>query len=444
MTHAHCVGLSGVSFRTLGNKGFYRTWLGHHAAVSGPEADMSAFVTFEQDLQDALSHLYDPVYRPSALLRQILGGEFQQGMKGVRAMILQAVEDLKPESNVPDTARAKRVYGILFHKYVQNLSQEETAERLGITSRHLRREQPEVIRALALYLWEKGSAAALSSSAEDRPGDGRTDLQQMEWRTQVKEELASLTESAPSTVASVVEVVEAVVTLESALADRHDVQLESHVQVGLVATIHPSALRQVLITAVGQLIRWMSAGSIVIQSDRHGQKIVLRVIGEPVDVAHVPDSGFITEILDAQDGSVEVDVTGRRVSFVIEVCAAEQTILVVDDNMDLAHLYRRYAMGTPFNIVHLAQGQRVLEVVEAYRPAAIVLDVMLPDIDGWLLLSQLHERPSTRNIPVVVCSVVREEELARALGAQCYLQKPVQRQQFIQALRQALDQAEAA
>ena len=80
----------------------------------------------------------------------------------------------------------------------------------------------------------------------------------------------------------------------------------------------------------------------------------------------------------------------------------------------------------------------MLGTVEACAPSIIVLDVMLPDMDGWELLAHLHEHPPTRSIPILVCSVVREEELALALGAKLYLSKPVRRQQFIQALDQAL------
>jgi CheY-like chemotaxis protein len=427
--------------------------------MSGHQADMSTYLVFEQELQDALAHLYDPAYRPSAFLRDVLKCDTQQGIHGVRRAIVQAIEDLKPESDVPDNARVKRIYGALNLKYVHNLSQEETSERLGITARHLRREQPEAIHALALYLWEKHSNAEsekpLAESAEDVAG----------WRSQVKEEIASLQESAPNVNTNVAEVVENVIRLEEALVAQRNVRIEFAVQRGLIAAIHPVVLQQVLITAIGQLARSIFEGQIVVRTDQAGATVRLIISGqplinvpptdvgqstlqvetlaEPADVAHdalLPlDASFISEILNGQTGSVSLCVTGERAEFMIDLRAAAQTILVVDDNVDLGHLYRRYAMGTRFNIVHVAQGKRALEMVQIYKPAIIVLDVMLPDIDGWLLLSQLREHPLTREIPIVVCSVVREEELARSLGARDYLQKPVQRQAFIQALNQALD-----
>jgi CheY-like chemotaxis protein len=447
---------TGVSFSASIGKGFHRTQEGHAKDMSGHETDMNTYPVFEQELQDALAHLYDPAYRPSAFLRSVLNCDTQQGLHGIRRVIIQAIEDLKPEDSVPDNARVKRIYCALNFKYVQNLSQEETSERLGITARHLRREQPEAIHALALYLWERYTNIHHDTQLHE---DGEEPLG---WRSQVKEEIASLQESAPNTNTNVLEVVESAIHLESAITAQHHVRIESAVQPGLVAAIHPVVLQQVLITAISQLARSISEGQIIIRTDQVGATVRLFISGQPLadwqpaeetqaSESQAPDwadrrpldASFISAILNGQTGSVSLNVSDERAEFLVELRAAAQTILVVDDNVDLGHLYRRYAMGTRFNVVHCMQGQRVMEMVEVYKPAVIVLDVMLPDIDGWLLLSQLREHPQTRDIPIIVCSVVREEELARSLGARAYLQKPIQRLAFIQALDQVLHPAGA-
>jgi CheY-like chemotaxis protein len=100
-------------------------------------------------------------------------------------------------------------------------------------------------------------------------------------------------------------------------------------------------------------------------------------------------------------------------------------------------------VGTRYHIKHVPEGGRVFEAVRAFSPDIIVLDVMLPDADGWEVLAHLHEHSATRFVPVIVCSVVREEELALALGAALYLSKPIQRDQFIEALDQVVRQVEA-
>jgi len=62
------------------------------------------------------------------------------------------------------------------------------------------------------------------------------------------------------------------------------------------------------------------------------------------------------------------------------------------------------------------------------------LDVLMPNLDGWELLASLRQSPLTGTIPVIVCSVIRREELAHTLGAAAHLSKPVKDQQFLEAL----------
>ena len=117
-------------------------------------------------------------------------------------------------------------------------------------------------------------------------------------------------------------------------------------------------------------------------------------------------------------------------------------VLVVDDNPDMVRFFQRATEGTHYWTMHLQQGKDLFDRVAVEPPDIIVLDVMLPDIDGWELLIRLHEDLETRAIPVIVCSVIREEELALSLGAAAYLPKPVRRRAFIQALDRVLPQTQ--
>jgi CheY-like chemotaxis protein len=231
-----------------------------------------------------------------------------------------------------------------------------------------------------------------------------------------------------------------------ALTARHGIGLQvEHVQPKTVAAIHPTVLRQILIAAIGQLSQHMSSGEIRLGAEREAKHIKITITGQPASIVPVTDAYVMREIVAAQGGSVEVGLANSdRVSFWVKLPAVDRAVLVVDDNADLVHVYRRYVTGTKYYIVHVAQGQRVLETAEALSPDVIVLDVMLPDVDGWELLANLHQHPATRSIPVVVCSVLSEEDLALALGAALYLSKPVHRDEFLRALDEAFTQASTA
>ena len=67
-------------------------------------------------------------------------------------------------------------------------------------------------------------------------------------------------------------------------------------------------------------------------------------------------------------------------------------------------------------------------------PAAITLDIMMPNQDGWEILQALKSDPATRSIPVIICSVLEDPELAHSLGAAAYLQKPISQAALLDVL----------
>ena len=418
--------------------------------MSGHRPDTGPSAAFDGCVRDALAHLYDPAYRPPDLLQQIMGCDSPPGPEAVQAALIRAIEKLKPAPTVPPTARSRRIYDILTYRYVANLTQEETAERVGITARHLRREQSEAAHVLALRLWEQrevvaGLSERLSEEEKLSPAEVPSSAQLPDWLSQVREELLSLRKSAPGAVADVGGAMHRAVELGSTLTSSHGISLQvGRVRSHLVAAIHPAALQQILIAAIRQLTQHTSSGQITLHAERGEGEVRITTTGRPAITDVLPDGSLMREILAAHSGSLEIRAEGDSISFWVRLPSVDRAVLVVDDNVDMVHLYRRYVVGTRYRIVHTAQGRNLLETVEASAPDIIILDVMLPDVDGWELLATLHEYLATRCIPVVVCSVVREEDLALALGAALYLPKPVQREEFIGALDRVLTQASAS
>jgi len=261
----------------------------------------------------------------------------------------------------------------------------------------------------------------------------------------VKLEVASLERSAPGSVADVSIVIHRVAELAQTLASKHGVRIKlGSLPPTLTATIHPSALDQVLLSALMGLVREVSGGEISFCAREEGGFIIADMTCSPSTLTELPNDYLARELLGPEGGSMEFTRDGDGIVLRVTLPALRKArVLVVDDNADLVHFYRRYATSTRYQIVHLTEGERVLEEVEACPPEIIVLDVMLPDIDGWELLTHIHEHPKGRSIPIIVCSVVREEELALSLGAASYVAKPVRRQQFLEALDRALSQAAA-
>jgi CheY-like chemotaxis protein len=141
--------------------------------------------------------------------------------------------------------------------------------------------------------------------------------------------------------------------------------------------------------------------------------------------------------VDPSDNSVLTGASERHDLLSIRIVvpfARQWTVLVIDDNEDALHLLKRYLVDTPYRFVGALDAQRGLELAKDKTPDLIVLDVMMPQTDGWTLLGALREHPTTRGIPLIVCTILTEKDLAYALGAADFIRKPVSRTELLSVL----------
>jgi signal transduction histidine kinase/DNA-binding response OmpR family regulator len=109
-------------------------------------------------------------------------------------------------------------------------------------------------------------------------------------------------------------------------------------------------------------------------------------------------------------------------------------ILIVEDNPAATELLSRNLERGGFRTVVARTGPEALAVARRLQPVAITLDILLPELDGWEVLTRLKQDPATSSIPVVVVSVVDNPELGMALGALDYFVKPIDGVAFLKSL----------
>jgi CheY-like chemotaxis protein len=109
-------------------------------------------------------------------------------------------------------------------------------------------------------------------------------------------------------------------------------------------------------------------------------------------------------------------------------------ILVIEDDPSAVRLLREYLESAGYRVRVAATGETGLDSAVAHRPAAIVLDVLLPGIDGWEVLRRLKADDRLQDVPVVIVTVVEEREVGLALGAVDYLVKPIHREALLGCL----------
>jgi GAF domain-containing protein/CheY-like chemotaxis protein len=112
----------------------------------------------------------------------------------------------------------------------------------------------------------------------------------------------------------------------------------------------------------------------------------------------------------------------------------QHVILAVDDDRQVINLYERYLTGQGYQVIALTDPNQAVAKAIEIQPYAITLDIMMPNRNGWQILEDLKSDPQTHNIPVIVCSIVDNQDKGFSLGAADYLTKPVLQDDLIQAL----------
>jgi signal transduction histidine kinase/DNA-binding response OmpR family regulator len=111
------------------------------------------------------------------------------------------------------------------------------------------------------------------------------------------------------------------------------------------------------------------------------------------------------------------------------------TVLVIDDDPRVRELLQRFLSKEGFQVASASGGEEGLRLAKHLRPTAITLDVMMPGMDGWAVLTALKADPDLAEIPVIMLTIVDNKNLGYALGAADYLTKPVDRDRLVAILQ---------
>lgn len=405
--------------------------------VDDNEMDEATFASFVTETSRALHCLYDPgALRHNALARLLVPQGEQDRAPALRRALLDGIEALKPDRAAPAHSPGWQAHRVLFHRFAEQFGQETVAQELGLSPRQLRRQEKKAIEILAEYLvvhyklervhlLPDGAAASTPSR---------------------EQELAQLQETLPPEPVEPSALLAAVLKTAAPLMRSLSVGVTVALPAELPCLLVPAPLvRQALLNIViaaahaaacGPASQIVASGSVslgrtCLEINVPGPAVVET---SPVQVENL---AMASELAARAGGQLEFAPLTADTTFRARLLMpAEQSIAVVaiDDNRDTLQLLDRYLTGTCYRFAALADPARAPAMLEAEAPHIIVLDVMLPGIDGWELLGTLRAHPRGHKVPVIVCTILPQETLAAALGAAAFLRKPINRERFLRTL----------
>jgi len=388
---------------------------------------------FARHVRDALGHLYDYTYlqcHPLALLFfPHTPSEGPSRAQRLHRFLLEAVEELSPPQQASFDSHRWRGYRILSGRYVEDQSPQEIMEELAISRRQYFREQRKALQALVSLLWGKvpeSEDGVLSESQAVSAGEDtllRGEIERVMGQQQC---------------IMVDEVLEGALRAVRPLSERKEVAVSCDIAPDL-SSIYAgrTLLRQVFIQSLSRLITSPGVKYVHLKVKQQGRWVIVEGTGASVggERACGPlSTESVRQLVEVLGGEWRSLPGEESIRFALPT-NEPRTLLAIDDNEGLIRLLRRYLAEHNYRVIEASNGMDALRLARELQPDVISLDVMMPSQDGWEVLQRLKSEPATQHIPIIICSVLDDPELAFSLGAACYLKKPISQTDLVEALR---------
>ena len=395
--------------------------------------DSVAGVTPEQ-VHEALLSLYSP----TELAKSELAGslpeaksvtELVQRAQLLRGLLLDAIQALRPANRMAPSPSASRAYDCLKLRYVSGLSVEDVAYELSLSSRQAYRDLRWAEERVADLLSSR-SLAHSAPSSELHPQPQEALVQEAETIAR-KPERVSLVETTRGALSAI-----------SLVAGRHGVTLSYHEpERDVVITSTPGILRQVVTQLLSSVVQSANgAAAIEVQMASTERLATLSInCGQMTKLSRPDLLEAALRVAEAHGIGCQVKLTETAMLLQLAFSIAERyKVLILEDKPGASALYSRYLENTELEPVHLDNPNLAVDAAVSERADAVLLDIMMPETDGWTVLQALKMDPRTKAVPVVICSVIDDRELGFSLGAADYLTKPVSRTDLVDSLRRVV------
>lgn len=381
---------------------------------------------FLEHLRYGLNHLYDPKLLQKSPLIVWFGLEnYVDAVFRLQKVLADSIEQLDNDS--ANTPFQPQILHILKQRYIEQIPQVDLAKQVAMSDRQLRREQNVAIEYLATRLWNR----YINGKTGGTPPK-KTASSDLNWLTTPEEG----TSCDPNYILVVVrDLVDPLVLL-------HSVTIESEIEGPLpLLHMHSTALQQALLNSLSLAVEAGENQTVYLSASQDGEWVEICIsyprIARNSKLGIQEDSvlSLGTQLLDLFSAQISLKCSEEMHQICLRLPVLSRThVLVVDDNKDFLELMQRYTAGTRFKIYSLNPHESLVDHILTFQPALVILDIMMPRMDGWELLRILRSNESTKSIPVIISTILPQESLAMAMGASGFLQKPITQESLMRVL----------
>jgi CheY-like chemotaxis protein/predicted DNA-binding protein (UPF0251 family) len=380
------------------------------------------FEAFVDQVKQALEHLYDFAYLQQHHLARAFDGDGNQSARTagrqLRQELITAIESFKPKAESHFRAPDARLYNILHLNYVENLTIQESSAELGLSERQVYRDLRRGQEMVASVLWNN----RLSVPIPAQEYSVQSEMDRLKLNLVVVD-IGAIFQQAKNAVERLAQQQSVTITVEP--------PPES-----LALSTDSAFAHQIIVSVLSYAIQQAEPGNLIASFEAIQGTIALRLrctAKETAGATAITES-VIAKLANRLHWTISCAQNADHFEIAIRMTSCSATILVIDDNEGWAALLERFLEGHDCMVVHLQSDS--LQRIEELAPSAIILDVMMPEKDGWELLQRLRALPATAHIPILVCTVFNDPQLAYSLGASAFLSKPTSREKILESLKE--------
>jgi CheY-like chemotaxis protein len=395
-------------------------------------------VEFQNQCKDILNHLSDPAYLENHALMDLFTSRSEAPLttriQALRDFIQTSINSLKPPEGTPTNAAEWRCYRILTSRFFQLKEWHVIEDELGLSQRQVQRDLKKGLDALTLILWDQYTTREKELTASKPAPEEESETYDQDL---IKEELKDWEVSYDLTNISLI-VEQALQLCTPHLSKTIHEHMSIDVDAGLHVMVDQVLIKQGLYKVFSMIKDDTEKLDVAIKTRKvndyfYELSITFNKVNEGAMEAWNIAQLFFT--IQGMRHAIQEENGITTISIFMPV-RKQTSCLVIDDVEAIRRLIERILGAIGVQVFGTDNYPYAMNLIQLVKPDFILLDILMPKMDGWQMIKNLKSSPGTKGIPVIICSVLYEPELSKAVNAAAYIRKPINRLELIQTLQE--------